>query len=662
MHHPLPGRSRANGGETADVFPVAVLRPSGERSLLATLGGWVVLAGLVLAVLSVPAGAQSLTDRVVLHSGDPDPYAADPLGLVAHFGLTSYRGTAPDRFEVWVCDGVHGSLDLTPENVTGLLNAELPAFYLWLSERRYALSFVPGGAVRANSQQGCLDSVGNRSTGGNHAAIVVSTLHLADASNISSLGGPGSRCWDDFASYWLWCEFYPENQRWVWMGWFTNVGVRWSPIALSSIEDGIGSLDALHALDVISTVAHEIGHTLSWPHSFTGTTMHDDGAIDEYDNPMDLMSGGPTATYEDDQGTVSRRVLAGTHVLNRYAAGWVQSDQVEFHPWHGLSLHAINSVGSPGTQMVIMQWSKGVFESIGVRVKDSYDSLVPKEGVEIYRVDQSADQCDNPFIDVCWGLDRRTKPSLSGEDDPVLHVLGLGEGVYWGDSETDPDRYELNVIERYGDAFIIEIAPGDYPSFADVPYDDFFYVPVRWAQSGEITAGVGENRFGVRSGLKREEMITFLCRAYAPDECRRTQFDGSAYFADVPGDHWANTTIGWAVENGITSGVGNGLFGMGQTLTREQTMAFLYRAEGAPDTGTVGKDHYDDVPGDADAWYQTPIGWSYEQGITGGTAAGTFGFRSTPFREETMLFMCRTLDPAICPPSKEPVTPTTRKS
>ena len=595
---------------------------------------------------------------MVLQSADPDPYAADPLGLVANYGLTSFRTTAPDRFEVWVCEGVHGSLDLTPQNVTGLLNAELPPYFSWLSQGQYALSFVAGGSVRANNQHDCLTSVNNRSPGGNHAAIVVSTLHIGEASNTWSWGGPGSYCWDSFSIEWC-NESYPANRREVWMGWFTDVGARWAPIALSSIESGVGSLDNLHALAVISTIAHEIGHTLSWPHSFTGETLNDNGAIDEYDNPMDVMSRGPTATYEDNRGTVSQGVLAGTHALNRYAAGWVQSDQVEFYPWEELSLHAISPIGSPGTQMVVMEWSTGVFYSMGVRVRKSYDSLIQKEGVETYLIDQSAAHCDNPYRGACWGSDRRTKPALSEDDDPVIHVQGLDEGVYWGDSATDPDRYELNVIERYGDTFIIEIAPGDdYAPFADVPYDDFFYVPVRWAQSRQITTGVGQGRFGVQSGLKREEMITFLCRAYAPDECSKDHYDGSAYFTDVPDDHWANITIGWAYENHITSGVGNGLFGMGRTLTREQAMTLLYRAQGEPDTGTVGRDHYDDVPGDAGAWYQTPIGWAYNQGITGGTAPGTFGFGSSPSREETMLFMCRILDPAICPPSLQPVTPT----
>ena len=435
------------------------------RSLLGTLRVVVVLAGLLMAVLPAPSSALSVTDRVVMQSADPDPYMADPLGLVANFGLTSYRTTAPDRFEVWVCDEAHGSLDLTPENVTGLLNAELPPYYSWMSEGEYALSFVPGGYVQANYQQDCLTSVSNRSTGGNHAAIVVSTLHIDDASNVWSWGGPGSYCWDSVSINWC-HDLYPDSGREVWMGWFTNVGVRWSPIALSSIENGIGSLDNLRALNLIYTVAHEIGHTLSWPHSFTGETVNDDGTIDEYDNPMDVMSRGPTARYEDNRGWSIRPVLAGTHVLNRYAAGWIQPDQVEIHPWDHVSLHAINPIGSTGTQMVIMHWSTGMFHSIGVRVQESYDSLIQKEGVEVYLIDQSAAQCDNPYRDACWGADRRTKPALSGADDPVLHVLGLHEGIYWGDSETDPDRYELDVIERYGDTFIIEIAPGDdYPTF-----------------------------------------------------------------------------------------------------------------------------------------------------------------------------------------------------
>ena len=49
-------------------------------------------------------------------------------------------------------------------------------------------------------------------------------------------------------------------------------------------------------------------------------------------------------------------------------------------------------------------------------------------------------------------------------------------------------------------------------------------------------------------------------------------------FEDVPEGHVAESAIDWAAENGITVGVGNNRFGIGQTLTRYQMVTFLCRA------------------------------------------------------------------------------------
>ena len=39
-----------------------------------------------------------------------------------------------------------------------------------------------------------------------------------------------------------------------------------------------------------SVLIHELGHTIHWPHSYSG-------AADEYDNPVDIMSGEPLAPW-----------------------------------------------------------------------------------------------------------------------------------------------------------------------------------------------------------------------------------------------------------------------------------------------------------------------------------------------------------------------------
>ena len=53
---------------------------------------------------------------------------------------------------------------------------------------------------------------------------------------------------------------------------------------------------------------------------------------------------------------------------------------------------------------------------------------------------------------------------------------------------------------------------------------------------------------------------------------------GSDIFDDVPADHWANEAIGWAVQNGITSGVAPTKFDPNGTVTRAQIVTFLHRA------------------------------------------------------------------------------------
>lgn len=192
------------------------------------------------------------------------------------------------------------------------------------------------------------------------------------------------------------------------------------------------------------------------------------------------------------------------------------------------------------------------------------------------------------------------------------------------------------------------------PTFEDVPDGHVAEAAIEWAAENEITAGVGNNRFGIGQTLTRYEMVTFLCRAFSPNDCL-TGNRGSDRFDDVPFGHWANHSVGWAVNQGITSGVSATEFGGPDTLTREQMVPFLFRARGRPTGGSLGSDVFEDVPDDPAHWANLPIGWSFDQGITGGIAGGTFGFGTNLSREEMVLFLCRTLAPGTCEPSQQPL-------
>ena len=189
--------------------------------------------------------------------------------------------------------------------------------------------------------------------------------------------------------------------------------------------------------------------------------------------------------------------------------------------------------------------------------------------------------------------------------------------------------------------------------FCDVPQGHVAEAAIEWAAEKGITVGVGNDLFGIGQTLTRYEVVTFLCRAFNPGNCRSGP-KGSDRFDDVPSDHWANHSVGWVVDRDITRGVSETEFGGSQTLTREQMITFLYRARGSPTGGSLGSDLYQDMPDDRSHWANLPIGWAFDQGITGGIAQETFGFGTNLSREEMVLFLCRVLAPETCKPSQDP--------
>ena len=89
-----------------------------------------------------------------------------------------------------------------------------------------------------------------------------------------------------------------------------------------------------------------------------------------------------------------------------------------------------------------------------------------------------------------------------------------------------------------------------------------------WAKAKGISDGANPN-----AAINRAQMVTMLWRAMGqPTEgC-------AANFTDVPTDSYYAQAVAWAVENGITTGIGNGKFDPNATCTRAQIAAFLARS------------------------------------------------------------------------------------
>ena len=109
-------------------------------------------------------------------------------------------------------------------------------------------------------------------------------------------------------------------------------------------------------------------------------------------------------------------------------------------------------------------------------------------------------------------------------------------------------------------------------------------------------------------------------------------------FADVPSGTYYAEAVRWAVEKGITGGVGGGLFSPDASCTRAQTVTFLWRAAGSP--APSGRENpFKDV--DPGAYYYDAVLWAVERGITGGTSAEAFSPEAVVTRGQTAAFLYR---------------------
>ena len=66
--------------------------------------------------------------------------------------------------------------------------------------------------------------------------------------------------------------------------------------------------------------------------------------------------------------------------------------------------------------------------------------------------------------------------------------------------------------------------------------------------------------------------------AVTPFSTAQATAKGQADFKDVSASDWYAQAVAWAVENGVTAGVGGGLFGSGDDCTRAQIVTFLFKA------------------------------------------------------------------------------------
>ena len=202
----------------------------------------------------------------------------------------------------------------------------------------------------------------------------------------------------------------------------------------------------------------------------------------------------------------------------------------------------------------------------GVTITDNKFTM-PAEDVEVQAVfEKDAPISKHPFLDV---------PAGAYYEDAV--AWAVGKGITSGTNATtfDPNG---TCTRAQAVTFLWRAAGSPTPKtklmpFPDVPVGSYYWNAVLWAIEQGITEGTSYLTFSPNDSCTRAQIVTFLWRAKG-----NPAVSGNAPFTDVAPDAYYVAAVTWAEKNGITGGIGNGLFGSNNTCTRAQIATFLYRA------------------------------------------------------------------------------------
>ena len=158
--------------------------------------------------------------------------------------------------------------------------------------------------------------------------------------------------------------------------------------------------------------------------------------------------------------------------------------------------------------------------------------------------------------------------------------------------------------------------PAPANPFADVSESDWYYNSVLWAVENGVTNGKNANTFAPLQGCTRAEVVTFLWAANGKPEPKSMKNP----FTDVPKNAWYLKPVLWAVEQGITSGTSATTFSPDAPCNRATIVTFLYAAAGKP--AISGSSSFVDVA-DTD-WFAKPVLWAVQNGVTSGIGGGMF--------------------------------------
>ena len=158
-----------------------------------------------------------------------------------------------------------------------------------------------------------------------------------------------------------------------------------------------------------------------------------------------------------------------------------------------------------------------------------------------------------------------------------------------------------------------------------------------WTTTREATCTEDGSRERVcECGEKETEVIAALGHDFVNGECSHCDAEMDAAFEDVPVGSFYFDPVQWAVDEEITAGTTPTTFDPNGKCMRAVVVTFLWKAAGSPEPTTTENPFTDVKEG---AYYYKAVLWAYENNVTAGLTATTFGPTALCNRAQVVTFL-----------------------
>ena len=170
--------------------------------------------------------------------------------------------------------------------------------------------------------------------------------------------------------------------------------------------------------------------------------------------------------------------------------------------------------------------------------------------------------------------------------------------------------------------------------YSDTDRNAWYHDGVHYCLETGLMVGINKHTFAPDAATSRGMIVTILWRLEGSPVA-----EGTTGYGDVAPGAWYEQAVRWADSTGAANGYGNGSFGPGDPITREQLALMLWRYAGSPDAHGSLSSFADGAQ--TSGWAQTAMLWAVDQGLIAGVGDDRLDPQGQATRAEAAAILMR---------------------